>query len=301
MKRIRNKKFETSAAYYVYDEKEIDINYIQDYIPPSISTGMEAEEEKEIHLKEIISGKKEKIPIPLIEYTENKEEENLFKRGKEYIKYTEDVPNEYILDDEDIEFCKINNIPDTELIKRYSSGSEDFIINYLQPAMLKFNDDSSFNPYVCFRKQIIKTGRRTRRSEISCIDKMKRLHSEFTIINNIYNSSLNMLETESDLYKTKYQILSTATKAMLGTSSRKRKSIYRSVLGIQKPTKFIPFYKKLLNFDNLLFDRKKIQEYKTMIFGSEKNIEKMDLDDEVNFILQRKQNNFISKLVNKFL
>lgn len=65
LKRKRNLKIDANSIYSVFLLKDLDPDELEDYVE-NRDTGMEADEEKEIHLQNIIKGSGSSIPLPVI-------------------------------------------------------------------------------------------------------------------------------------------------------------------------------------------------------------------------------------------
>ena len=70
LKRKRNLKIDSNTVYSVFLLKDLDPDELEDYIE-NRDTGMEADEEKEIHLQNIIKGSENSIPLPVISKINN--------------------------------------------------------------------------------------------------------------------------------------------------------------------------------------------------------------------------------------
>lgn len=112
-KRKRNLKIDNSAQYAVHFIKDLNDEYLENYIEVCDS-GMEADEEKESQLQNIIRQKDRSIPLPVIK-TINNEARKMYgyKCLKKRIKWHSDCLNEYIEDYHAIE-ALINSENDGE-------------------------------------------------------------------------------------------------------------------------------------------------------------------------------------------
>jgi len=98
LKRKRNLKIEVTAIYSVFLLRDLGQDEIEDYVE-NRDTGMEAEEEKELPLQNVIKGTVSNIPIPVIVERENPCR-SFFgpKELKRRIFWEKDCPNEYVED-----------------------------------------------------------------------------------------------------------------------------------------------------------------------------------------------------------
>lgn len=98
LKRKRNLKIDVTATYSVYLLRDLDYDEIEDYVE-NRDTGMEAEEEKEVPLQNVIRGMTCGIPIPIIVETENLSRSFFSEKHlKKKIVWERDCSNEYIED-----------------------------------------------------------------------------------------------------------------------------------------------------------------------------------------------------------
>lgn len=207
-KRKKNLKIDTSEHIEVIDETEINYNYVEDFTLPPIDTGMEAEEEKEVHLKQIIEQKSGVIPVPEIVEIENFRSK--YKINDKFYKYTKDIKNEYYFTDIDNNLMKDLNITKNEYKTIISNIQQDNdnvhrTVNVHNDLFEKINhkflirDDKFLNKsYVCFRRRIIKPNRKNRRNEIQTKEKIGKLICELKIVEqmNNYSKIINNLDME---------------------------------------------------------------------------------------------------------
>lgn len=137
-KRKRNIKLDTLSTYNVFYKETFTEDEIEDYDEVK-ATGVEEEEEKEMHLQKVLKGKDENIPMPVILSIEN-ECHGFYKKtkAKKFVNYQTDVPNNYILtpaDQKELYLIKHEDIPQAEggisikregitLIKEYNSQAK---------------------------------------------------------------------------------------------------------------------------------------------------------------------------------
>lgn len=101
LKRKRNLKVDNVMNYSVFTLGDLKADDLEDYIE-SRDTGMEADEEKEVHLQKIIQQQARSIPLPRISHFDNPARK-LYppKRLPKHLKWSKDCPNRYIDDDID--------------------------------------------------------------------------------------------------------------------------------------------------------------------------------------------------------
>lgn len=102
LKRKRNLKIDAAANYSVFLLRDLNQDEIEDYLE-NRDTGMEAEEEKELHIQNIMKGTGKEIPIPVILEVENTCRAHYEKKQlKRKIVWERDCPNDYIEDENDV-------------------------------------------------------------------------------------------------------------------------------------------------------------------------------------------------------
>ncbi|KAG0436921.1 Enhancer of polycomb-like protein 1 [Dictyocoela muelleri] len=369
--RIRPKKIDRMTKYKVVSPEELN-----DYVDYThiIHTGMEAEEEKEVHIKKIMTGEKLVITVPeilparIIKYydhnindnynhkDENKSLITIFCQPKELIKYDKDVENLYIPDKEDKNICDenvfrkiihelknkslkdltnefinqkfngdknndncinddnddngidnnnnndINNVINTEILKT----SEHEIINTLKTISQKticLFDENDLNPYLCFRKRIIKSGRKSRRNESNCVEKLKRMYDEFYILDKIIELKISLnkkkkellkiekkidelifIKAESNSLKKQNLMIDDKNSFFENNEINKKSKIYfiRKLLKRNSP-KLIPFYKTCTIYD-LQNNDMKIAALKRILSFSDLKINDQSIEKELKML-----------------
>ncbi|EJW01569.1 hypothetical protein EDEG_00421 [Edhazardia aedis USNM 41457] len=145
-KRIRNKKIDTQTTYPVKLLQDLDEKRLQFHVQSNVNTGMEDHEKEEVHLKKVLQKSELHIPTPKIEQIEGVIEKYkpLYKKSKEYIKFNDDCPNDYILSEEDLHFCKENNFTEAFFVD-YLSQMKDENEKFLQNKIKKQCNSNSSN------------------------------------------------------------------------------------------------------------------------------------------------------------
>lgn len=127
LKRKRNLKIDSTSTYSVFLLRDMDKSEIEDYVE-NRDTGMEAEEEKEVHLQNIIKGTGKEIPIPVIVELENISRNFYEKKElKRKICWEKDCPNEYIENKEEEDIEKVVEIKIQEALIRNNTEKSSFI------------------------------------------------------------------------------------------------------------------------------------------------------------------------------
>lgn len=121
LKRKRNLKIDGSTSYSVFLSKDLDPDEMEDYVETR-DTGMEADEEKEVHLQNIIKGEKKDIPLPVITEVANASRSFFCPKNlRRHIAWEKDCENIYIENKEDLE--EEARIINTELAATKERGS----------------------------------------------------------------------------------------------------------------------------------------------------------------------------------
>lgn len=296
-KRIRNKKLETNKRNLVYYRDELDPSLLIDYIHTNFKTGVEQEEEKEIHLKKMLESGFGHIAVPKITIDDDEIKTfSEYKPSKKYIKYEKDVRNEYMLKESDYKFLREENI-DVEEFKQIvsligkkeydkieNSPTKDKIINYYSKKMVKVIGNDDYDAYLCFRNRTCVPGRKTRRSEATILEKLKRMYTEFSYIDKLLQMKEEQQKINDELLSTGYEIsgIIDVLKSSCGLS--KRRKIYRKLYKAKKVKKHVPFYKTCGSFKELLTDRRKIYELKKTLANQKKVLNERDVENEIRVL-----------------
>lgn len=126
-KRKRNVKVDATEELLVVDLSSLDPNDLEEFALPPIDTGMEAEEEKELHLKKIIDSGTGNIPIPVIKKIKNPAK-TLYKKiptSTSYVNWKKDVVNQYCIKNKDKELCKQLGIKEEDYLKVIDELEDD--------------------------------------------------------------------------------------------------------------------------------------------------------------------------------
>lgn len=103
LKRKRNLKIDATTSYSVFLTRDLNPEEMEDYVEAR-DTGMEADEEKEIHLQNIIKGQKSDIPLPVITEITNVSRSFFPEKSlKRRIVWEKDCENLYIENKEDLQ------------------------------------------------------------------------------------------------------------------------------------------------------------------------------------------------------
>lgn len=269
-KRKRNVKISNDVNHKVIKQEELNIAQLDDYVPPSLDTGMEAEEEKEIHLKNIIEVGKGDIPLPVIITVDNPARQiyGSFKQKKKYMFFNEDAKNKYILDEEDKKLCGNSNISEDIFIKtiedvangvQAESKLEENISDVVLPKIIVREEGFKYPSYVCFRKRVIKPNRRSRRSEENAKEKLEKLWSELYLLNELCELKLEKTNIEKKYEDVSLDICTIAQSILNSTSRSGRKKIVRMILKKPDTDKKDGLFASISAFGNLMFDRTRIR------------------------------------------
>ncbi|KAM0672122.1 hypothetical protein OCOL_000776 [Ordospora colligata] len=270
-KRKRNVKIDNSKSYVIYKPGSTDSLFLEEYIPLALDTGMEADEEKEVHLKSIIEEGKGDIPIPVIVDVDNpaRKEYGKYIVPKKYVEWFGDASNEYFVNDNDEKCCREMGISKERLqellltIARdqcVSNENREFV-EIASSRILVRSDKLDSPAYICFRRRIVKPNRRSRKCEEQSKEKVERMWAELYLLEKLcklyYNK--NMLErefeeVEEELVKAAYTLMKDSTKSI-------KKKIARKIRGDAiKPSEGTNSGR-----EGLLFDRLRIKALKQRI------------------------------------
>lgn len=286
IKRKRNAKLENDVAYQVLNEYEIEMSYLEEYKPPTITTGMEIEEEKEHHLKSIIVQGTGKIPIPVVKKSKKLDLKE-WKRPASNIHWTEDCENKILIDQDDKKFIKYHNLTEKDFfelleVKDFKSYQEkndiilmDSVIDYIEKRKVKVLDTESMEDfYICFRKRIIKPPKKSRRTEENVLNRLRRMWIEFNSLNNLYNHHLKRCELEKDLLKTNNEIIDYADTPKI------MKLITKKLFKRKDKVKEYLFYKTCDNLEELSSNPAKLKKLKELMNTPSVKLSGLDLEKE---------------------
>ncbi|KAM0678121.1 hypothetical protein BDAP_001380 [Binucleata daphniae] len=317
MKRIRNKKIEPLQKHPVFLYSKLDSNKLQEHLQITLHTGMEEEEKEELHLKDALTNQLCNIPLPNVEVlnesdvdeiketvntTKQKPIASIYKKPKEYIKYSEDVSNKYILSHEDYEYinntgisiedymCAVNKI--NEENEKFVGNKENLAANlqnidknllkYLQERLLLLYDDKDFNSYACFRKRIIKTARKSRKLELNCIEKLRKLWNEINMIKKLYDLSVTKFKNEIKMFETNNEILRNGIKILQKIGKKRKTRIINKIIGKDKKEKEELFYEKY--GDEVFKDAWRLNQLKCLI--QQNKLNEKDANEEAKFLYE---------------
>lgn len=178
LKRKRNLKVDPSHVYSVYNLRDINLEEAEDYIEQR-DTGMEADEEKEVHLQNIIKGNDKDIPIPVIR--EVLDSDTLFP--KRTTTEEDDSVNRYIKTEEEVEIPEdtVELIKKVGEDKRYAPVDESLALQLLKRTIVRY-ERSGFENYSCFRNRIFTPTFKARKNEGVMVEKLNRMGVELTTL-----------------------------------------------------------------------------------------------------------------------
>jgi hypothetical protein len=290
-KRKRNVKVENDVSYRVVEQEELDESQLEDYIPPSIDTGMEADEEKEVHLRKIIEAGAGDIPIPVIAEVENPARElySKFRPKSRYINWMEDARNEYLLDSEDERLCEelgLSRKLFLSHIEALAAGSgeegetENRIKNAILPKMLVRDEKYIYPSYVCFRRRILKPNRRSRKCEEGSREKLDRIWAELNILNRLCELNMLKLRAEQELEETKSVLLESAYLLMKSSGRGARRKIVRRVFRKPRKASKLRFFSTCSAINELVFDRFRIKSLKKKLYELREGKDRAEIESE---------------------
>ncbi|ELQ76683.1 Polycomb enhancer protein, EPC [Trachipleistophora hominis] len=292
-KRIRNKKLETNRQLMVYYTDELDQSLLLDYVHTNLKTGVEQDEEKEIHLKKLLESGKGDIVIPKITVnTDIVKNYGEYRPPEKYIKHGRDVPNEYVLQEEDYKFLEDEKIElsdfkritkmigTKEYEKLENSSVKEKITNYYSKRMVKLIGNDDYDAYLCFRKRTNVPGRKNRRSEASTLEKLKRAYLEFTYLDKLLSLKEEQQKLNEEILSINYEIFGITDVLKTSCCPSRRKKIYRKLYRKEKIKKPVPFYKTCSSFSDLLADRKKIYDLKKTLLNPKRILSEKEIENE---------------------
>ncbi|KAG5860109.1 hypothetical protein KMI_03g05600 [Encephalitozoon hellem] len=290
-KRKRNVKIDNTQPYPIYKPGASDVSSLEEYVPPSLDTGMEADEEKELHLKKIMEGEKGSIPIPVIVEVHNPAREiyGRYVPRRRYVEWNEDAENKYLLNDEDKKMCKEYGVSEEEFYTLLCTVSQEQslvkgkekLVRAMASRILTRSEDFSPLAYVCFRKRIIKPSRRSRRSEELSKEKVERMWKELCLLEVLCGLYCKRSELERDLESVEYNLFQTSCLLIKNGSRRARKKIGRKILNEQGKTPEDGQNATNGAIGGIIFDRARIRLLRQRIQEAKERIHISEYDSEI--------------------
>lgn len=296
IKRKRNQKLENEIQYGVYNVLDVNCELLDNYVLNNPNTGMEVEEEKEHHLKTIMTCGTGEIPTPVIEIDQEYKYPRDFRRGDRLLKYSKDVDNDLIMSRDEIceQAQRKDNVSISEiqtvLEKPFYSLSElkneerfsgklDKISSYLERSQIRTKSECN-DAYTCFRKRIVKLARKTRKNESNIAEKIKKLWVELNYNKAIYDLHLSRCNLKVEYFEVYDKILSQIKKIKNPKLSKKiEKRFYR-----KKSVHSSDYYKTCGSFAELAADSTKIRVLKELIFKVDPKLNSVELEKEVKIL-----------------
>lgn len=300
LKRRRNKKLEHEVKYDVVMDTEVDAEMLETYKAANISTGMEAEEEKEHHLRKIITHGCGDIPTPVISVQEDYIRYGEYRRPKEFVKWSDDVPNEVVLvEDYDTEFMKSHGVGENELhalledpTKNNDAPQE--LQSYASRRVVKIiNDESLLDAYICFRRRTHKLPRKSRRSEANINERLRRMWVELNALKKLYELHLKRCELSREYVECSRDIVNIG--ASLDSESRLRRKIQKKMFKKRKSTVPAEYYKTCGPFRELFGNYEKVKALKDFLYKQCPKMNSLDLEREAKAMDNYKRRKLKSK------
>lgn len=256
----RNVKIDSKQPIHVVIMNEVEANNLEDYVEV-VDSGMEACEEKEVHLQGVKRGSNATIPLPVIEVFDNPAR-NLYPGmlTKKKIKWSKDCPNEYIFDDEEKKVLQeinngnpvdINMLGENEVAA--CGLSREMSRFALRRTLVRFSRQGH-DSRACFRRRSIAPTFRSRKNITLLQEKISRLGGELTALNKLCQLQIKQIKAEKNYLKSTFEIVKEYLSVKL--SKRDRASYKRKILGIRKSVS------PTANVFKTMVDRQKIAEFK---------------------------------------
>jgi hypothetical protein len=280
LKRKRNLKVDVTSIYSVFLLKDLDPDELEDYTE-NRDTGMEADEEKEIHLQNIIKGNEQSIPLPVIREINNRSREcyKKIEQEKRKIRWEKDCSNETIASSN----LTINSIANNNTItqspssnfnpnpvllkiagdnKNILTGKSDQLINYYLRRVLIRYEKQGYETYTCFRDRIFHPTFKSRRNEILMTEKISRLSNELNTLKELLKLNKEKSIENLKLIKITKKIIKKVS--VLKLNKKQKKNIKRNLKeGLIKNNRL------KMNVFSIMTDREKIKNIKNYKFNSE--------------------------------
>ncbi len=296
IKRKRNKKLENEIRYDVVSDTMVDPALLEAYKVSNLNTGMEAEEEKEHHLRSIIAQGSGEIPTPVVDEQEEYVRYGEYKRPRDFIRWDGDAQNEIVVDAGDLKFLGEKKLDVGKFVGLVSGatgleGVGPEVKDYVHRRVLKtISEDNQADAYICFRKRIPKPPRKSRRSESNVNERLRRMWVEFNILKGLYTLHLKRCELEREYLECNKSIASIGLE--LGPDDKLRNKIQRRLFKKKRGGTQTEYYKSCGPFKELVCNYGKVRMLKDFLHKADPKINTLDLEREAKAFENYKRRKF---------
>ncbi|KAF7701708.1 hypothetical protein CDIK_0586 [Cucumispora dikerogammari] len=276
MRRPRNVRLSHSTQYHVITPAHINESLLDIYRSTSVKTGLEADEEKEYHFKNIMMGKTDTIFIPLIERVDIVPKGEKYELQEKYLEKEKDVELDIFNNDEiqnmadnlEISFDKLKGgINDRKKLNELFPEPEDTnadkniddkkkkIIDLIHLNTINTSDLDDTNTKLCYRNRKILTIRKGRKNDSFILEKIVKFNTEIDLLFRTCEAQLNDLKAEKDEIQNERELLYTLSEYFSNFSKSKmhrRKRILKDIYKSHVLDSKIKVYQTVKNFQELI-------------------------------------------------
>lgn len=283
LKRKRNLKIDNTMNYRVCILRDLDSEYLEDYVEVHDS-GMEADEEKEIQLQKIMQGAGNEIPLPVVRKIDNPALA-MYKdiKIKKHIKWNVDCKNEYIEDATDagkkmelknpteednaaggdsIAEAENGQLSDEAIARAFQTFGEvasavnnknKRLVDYVLGRTLVRYERAGYEAYACFRRRVFHPTFKSRRNELIMLEKLERMGAEFQAQHKLCELLMKRCRAQHRHIRRTGRLLAAYAAASL--SKKEKRAYKRKILGL--PDDDAPS-KVIFNVHSIMTNRNKI-------------------------------------------
>lgn len=299
MRRPRNVRFSSNHSYHVVNEDFINKNELFEYKSSSIRTGLEADEEKEYHFKNVMSGKSDNIYIPPMEEVVIKEFEKNFVLKEDFYEKEEDVTNEFFTNTEIINFSEkleiepeklkahiINRHLFNKLLKEIDPPKCKETVDYILNHTLNTEDTDETNVKLCYRNREIQTLKKGKKNDQFVLEKIQKFNTEIDILKKCCYEKILECQLEKEEIKNEREILYNLVEYFKKLKKKKRKQVLKDIYANNVLDSNIKIYQTVDSFDELISSPEKLAIV----------VKKLNDMKETNKSKKEKQRNFLKAL-----
>ena len=306
IKRKRNKKLENDIKYNVLSIGDADPELLETFKLNNLNhAGMEADEEREHHLKNIITRGAGEIPTPVVSRQPIRTKHELYRRPKEYIKWEADVPNVFLVEKSDRAFLGSAGISEEAFLSvvdpaSRSGDTDSRIKEYLGRRTLKVaGEDAQSDAYACFRKRVPKNARKSRRNEAAVSEKLRKMWIELSVLESLYMLHHKRCELEREYLECSRQILRMGTDP--GHRNGLKRKVYTRLFRKRKIGVQAEYYKSCGPLSELSSNYEKIRQIRGFLYRTDLKISACDLEKEAAALENYKKRRVGTKEKSRFV
>lgn len=271
MRRPRNIRFSNSLQYNVVNKSHVDESHLEIYKSTSLKTGLETDEEKEYHFKNIMIGKTDTIFIPLIEKIEIKPKGKPYKLINEFLEKEKDIELSIFTSLEIESMAKKlelepkiieKGIKDrkelNKLINNIGETKSPETIDLIMTNTINTSDLDDLCAKLCYRNRKIMTIRKGRKNDSFVLEKIVKFNTELDILYKTSQEQLKDIYTEINEIKNEREMLYTLIDYFKDFKRIKKKRILKDIYNNHVLDSNIKIYQSVKSFQDLIYSPEKM-------------------------------------------